>query len=55
MGRDNKQGQTNNASSLPQTPKQEKISARAAQEEFSRELSQLEQLVLERKRNKKNK
>lgn len=52
MGRDNKQGQTNNASSLPQTPKQEKISARAAQEEFSRELSQLEQLVLERKRNK---
>lgn len=52
MGRDNKQGQTNNASSLPQTPKQEK-SLLEPQEEFSRELSQLEQLCWKEKETKK--
>lgn len=34
MGRDNKQGQTNNASSLPQTPKQEKISLEPRKKSF---------------------
>lgn len=53
MGRDNKQGQTNNARSLPQTPKNEKMSPRAAQEEFSRELAELEKLVLKRRGNMK--
>jgi hypothetical protein len=49
MGRDNKQGKTKNAEALPQTPKQEKIPARHAREEFSRELSELEKLVLKRR------
>lgn len=49
MGRDNKQGKTKNAEALPQTPKQEKIPPEFAQEEFSRELTDLEKLVLKRR------
>lgn len=50
MGRDNKQGTSNNKRALPQTPKKEKIPPEIAQEEFSKELAELEQLVNERKR-----
>ena len=53
MGRDTKQGQTNNARALPQTPKKEKIPPKVAKEEFSRELAELEKLVLKRRGNLK--
>lgn len=45
MGRDNKQGQSNNKNSLPQTPKNQKIAPNKAKEEFSQELAELEKLV----------
>ncbi|MEO4052008.1 YfhD family protein [Solibacillus sp. CAU 1738] len=45
MGRDNKQGKSNNKGSLPQTPKNQKIAPNKVQEEFSQELTELEKLV----------
>lgn len=45
MGRDNKQGKSNNKNSLPQTPKNQKIAPNQVKEEFSRELTELEKLV----------
>ena len=45
MGRDNKQGQSNNKGSLPQTPKNQKMSPQKAKEEFSKELTALEKIV----------
>lgn len=41
MGRDNKQGQSNNKGSLPQTPKNQKIAPNKVKEEFSQELTDL--------------
>lgn len=41
MGRDNKQGQSNNKGSLPQTPKNQKIAPNKAQEEFSKEFTEI--------------
>lgn len=41
MGRDNKQGQSNNKGSLPQTPKNQKIAPNKVNEEFSQELTDL--------------
>lgn len=41
MGRDNKQGQSNNKGSLPQTPKNQKIAPNKVYEEFSQELTDL--------------
>ncbi|MGG0656852.1 YfhD family protein [Rummeliibacillus pycnus] len=53
MGRDNKQGKSKNKSSLPQTPKNEKIAPQQAKEETAQELLELENLVAKNK--KKNK
>lgn len=41
MGRDNKQGQSHNKGSLPQTPKNQKIAPDKVKEEFSQELTEL--------------
>ncbi|WP_342514968.1 hypothetical protein MKY34_09740 [Sporosarcina sp. FSL K6-1522] len=41
MGRDNHQGASKNAASLPQTPKKQKIKAGAMKEEISMELAEL--------------
>ncbi|QPR68676.1 YfhD family protein [Lysinibacillus macroides] len=41
MGRDNKQGQSNNKGSLPQTPKNQKIAPNKVSEEFSKEFMEL--------------
>ena len=41
MGRDNKQGQSHNKGSLPQTPKNQKIAPNKVDEEFSKELTDL--------------
>lgn len=41
MGRNNNRGHSNNKSSLPQTPKNQKIAANQVQEEFSEEISEL--------------
>ncbi|MED3661653.1 YfhD family protein [Ureibacillus sp. FSL K6-8385] len=50
MGRDNQpQKNSKNAHSFPQTPKQQMIPAHRVNEEFSRELSELEKLVLKRR------
>ncbi len=45
MGRDNKQGQSNNKGSLPQTPKNQKIAPNKVNEEFSSELMELGKLI----------
>lgn len=42
MGRDNKQGQSNNKDTLPQTPKNLKIKPSDIQEEFAKEFKELE-------------
>lgn len=52
MGRDNKQGQSNNKGSLPQTPKNLKIVPSRVQEEFARELMELDELAMKKKRGK---
>jgi len=41
MGRDNHQGGSNNSSSLPQTPKNQKIAPSQMKEEISMELAEL--------------
>ncbi|MFJ7737955.1 YfhD family protein [Lysinibacillus sp. NPDC097287] len=41
MGRDNKQGKSQNKGSLPQTPKNQKIAPNKVSEEFSQELTDL--------------
>lgn len=52
MGRDNKQGQSNNKSTLPQTPKNEKIAPNHVKEEFSKELAELDKLTAKNKQSK---
>ncbi|MCH7323703.1 YfhD family protein [Solibacillus sp. MA9] len=52
MGRDNKQGQSSNKGSLPQTPKNQKIAPNKAKEEFSKEFSDLINSVAEKKSKK---
>nr|WP_198044764.1 hypothetical protein [Lysinibacillus timonensis] len=51
MGRDDSKRQGNNTGSLPQTPKNLKISPNKVHEEFSQELDELEQLVKKTKKN----
>ncbi|MFC6334223.1 YfhD family protein [Paenibacillus septentrionalis] len=41
MGRNNNQGHSKNKSSLPQTPKNEKIAPNEVQEEFAQEIADL--------------
>ena len=43
MGRDYKKGNNHNKDTLPQTPKNEKISPNKIREEFSREIAEIEQ------------
>lgn len=45
MGRDNKQGKSNNKSSLPQTPKNQKIEPAKVQEEISKELGDFSKIT----------
>ncbi|MBK3493829.1 YfhD family protein [Viridibacillus sp. YIM B01967] len=52
MGRDNKQGKSQNKSTLPQTPKNQKIAPNKVQEEFSQELADLEKLATKKKQKK---
>ena len=42
LGRDDKKGSSHNKDTLPQTPKNEKISPNKIREEFSRELAEIE-------------
>ncbi|WP_312507425.1 YfhD family protein [Lysinibacillus sp.] len=53
MGRDNKQGQSNNKGSLPQTPKNQKIAPNKVSEEFSQEFMGLINSVAQNKNKKK--
>jgi len=53
MGRNNNQGKSKNKSSLPQTPKNQKIAADQVQEEFAQEIADLNSSS--RKKSKKNK
>jgi len=55
MGRDNKQGQSNNKGSLPQTPKNQKIAPNKVSEEFSQEFMELINSVSQNQNNKKKK
>ena len=41
MGRDDKKGKSNNTSSLPQTPKNQKISPDKVEAEMAREFAEL--------------
>ncbi|QUG40308.1 YfhD family protein [Psychrobacillus sp. INOP01] len=50
MGRDNKQGKSNNKDSLPQTPKNLKIKPNDIQEEFAKEFEELEKNTPKAKR-----
>ncbi|MFY0519389.1 YfhD family protein [Lysinibacillus sphaericus] len=52
MGRDNKQGQSNNKGSLPQTPKNQKIAPDKVKEEFSQEFTELINAVTKNKQKK---
>lgn len=45
MGRDNHQGASNNKNSLPQTPKNQKITPGDMKEEMSKELAELTKLA----------
>ena len=54
MGRDDSQGKSNNTRSLPQTPKNLKISPNKVNEEFSQELDELGELVKKAKNHTKN-
>ncbi|WP_016994872.1 YfhD family protein [Lysinibacillus boronitolerans] len=53
MGRDNKQGQSNNKGSLPQTPKNQKIAPNKVSEEFSQEFMELINTVTQNKNKQK--
>ena len=53
MGRDNKQGQSNNKGSLPQTPKNQKIAPNKVSEEFSQEFMELINTVTHNKNKQK--
>ena len=53
MGRDNKQGQSNNKGSLPQTPKNQKIAPNKVSEEFSQEIMELINTVTQNKNKQK--
>ncbi|MGE7915418.1 YfhD family protein [Lysinibacillus xylanilyticus] len=53
MGRDNKQGQSANKGSLPQTPKNQKIAPNKVNEEFSQEFMDLINSVTKEKKTKK--
>ncbi|WP_156313953.1 YfhD family protein [Lysinibacillus sp. ZYM-1] len=55
MGRDNKQGQSSNKGSLPQTPKNQKIAPNKVSEEFSQEFMELINSVSQNQNNKKKK
>ncbi|HWL24525.1 MAG TPA: hypothetical protein VNR38_12395 [Ureibacillus sp.] len=55
MGRDDSQGKSNNTRSLPQTPKNLKISPNKVHEEFAQELDELEELVKKAKGNTQRK
>ena len=50
MGRDDKKGSSHNKDTLPQTPKNKKISPDKIREEFSREIAQIEQAAQRLKR-----
>ncbi|WP_427138082.1 YfhD family protein [Psychrobacillus psychrodurans] len=50
MGRDNKQGRSNNKDSLPQTPKNLKIKPGDIREEFAKEFAELEKTTPKSKR-----
>lgn len=50
MGRDNKQGSTNNSRSLPQTPKRQKIQPGDMKEEMAREFEELSNFKPKRER-----
>lgn len=52
MGRDNKQGQSNNKGSLPQTPKNQKIAPNKVKEEFSQEFTELINAVAKNQKKK---
>lgn len=49
MGRDDNKSHSNNKNSLPQTPGNLKLTPKQAQEEFSRELDELEQMSMKNK------
>lgn len=53
MGRDNKQGQSNNKGTLPQTPKNQKIAPNKVSEEFSQEFMELINTVTQNKNKQK--
>ncbi|WP_199562859.1 hypothetical protein [Sporosarcina sp. BI001-red] len=53
MGRDEHTKGGNNAASLPQTPKNQKLSASEMRAEMARELDNIESLVNQRKPSKK--
>lgn len=55
MGRDNKQGKSQNKDTLPQTPKNQKIKPNEIQEEFAREFGELELNESMKKRNNRKK
>lgn len=52
MGRDDKKGTSNNARSLPQTPKNQKIKPSDMKEEVAREFAELKQKVRSKNRKK---
>lgn len=52
MGRDNKQGKSQNKGSLPQTPKTQKIAPNKAKEEFSKEFESLINSVTSKEKKK---
>lgn len=52
MGRDNKQGKSQNKGSLPQTPKNQKIAPDKVKEEFSQEFTELITAVTKNKQKK---
>ena len=53
MGRDNKQGKSNNKDSLPQTPKNLKIKPSDIQEEFAKEFEELKKTTPKTKTKRK--
>lgn len=53
MGRDNKQGQSANKGSLPQTPKNQKIAPNKVSEEFSQEFMNMINSVTKEGKTKK--
>ncbi|MFP3916800.1 hypothetical protein U5N28_03225 [Lysinibacillus telephonicus] len=51
MGRDDSKGKSNNRSSLPQTPKSQKIAPNRMKEEMAEEIEELHLLVEKAKNN----